>query len=462
MLEDSTPRIGKERSSPPDAAGVPVATCGAAATSTRSSKGDKWVTRWKYVMGVKAVRRGIWPLRGGGYFFRTRIADPRTGRVTDYQRAMRGATIAEVEEARARLQSDVRDLATGRKQAPMLWSTYAASLFEAKVEDGTIKSAKSRERWADTLAHLIPAFGHFYVDEIRNANVIAWRRQVARWINEGMPSIRKRDRGTGKLIPLAPVTANGWIAIFRVICGAMCIEFELDRNPAEAIKMFAVPRKYTREQPNALSPERAHIFLAKMRELFPQHYAMTFLGLVVGARPSTLRPLRRKGPTPDILWDEQRLLLRRSHSMGREVMDTTKTKRDKDLPLPDVVMRVLREHVASLEGPMARSDYLFPSKTGGLRARSVLDKPFAAVIRALKWELDLSPRGLRRTFNDLTRTLEVDKFIIRSISGHMTEEMQDHYSTAQQREMLHGIDRVASRLTPEPNGGIVGGKKELT
>jgi len=403
---------------------------------------------------------GVWPLRDGGYFLRTRIADPRTGRMVEFQRVLRGVKLAEVVQVRERLHSDARDLASGRKRAPMLWSTYAALLFEAKVSDGSIKSAKTRERWANTLEHLIPAFGHLYVDELRAADVIAWRRQVARWMNEGMPSLRKRDRdakGKAKLVPLAAVTANGWIAIFRAICRAMCIEFELDRNPGEAIRMFPVPRKYTHEQPNALSPELAPVFLDKLKELYPQHYAMTLLGLALGARPSTLRPLRRKGPTPDILWKEGRILLRRSNALGKEIMDHTKTKRDKDIPLPDHVMAALREHVASLEGPMARSDYLFPSTTGGLRARTVLDKPFAAVLRALKWDLKLSPRAMRRTFNDLARDADVDPFVTRSISGHMTEEMQDLYSTAQRREMLRSVTRVVSRLTSTRNGGTTGG-----
>lgn len=31
---------------------------------------------------------------------------------------------------------------------------------------------------------------------------------------------------------------------------------------------------------------------------------MTFLGFATGLRPSSLRPLRRTGPTPDVLWDQ--------------------------------------------------------------------------------------------------------------------------------------------------------------
>jgi hypothetical protein len=42
---------------------------------------------------------------------------------------------------------------------------------------------------------------------------------------------------------------------------------------------------------------------------------------------------------------------------------------------------VLHEHVRSLDGKLAESEYLFQSTTGGLRSRSALDKPFRDVVR---------------------------------------------------------------------------------
>jgi hypothetical protein len=47
-----------------------------------------------------------------------------------------------------------------------------------------------------------------------------------------------------------------------------------------------------------------------------QHYAMTCLGYATGLRPSSLRALRRKGETPDVLWDEGVILVRRSATLG--------------------------------------------------------------------------------------------------------------------------------------------------
>ena len=59
--------------------------------------------------------------------------------------------------------------------------------------------------------------------------------------------------------------------------------------------------------------------MAKARELFPQHHAMLVLELATPGRPR-LRPLRHKGPTADILWNEGVLLVRRSETRG-EVME---------------------------------------------------------------------------------------------------------------------------------------------
>jgi integrase len=184
-----------------------------------------------------------------------------------------------------------------------------------------------------------------------------------------------------------------------------------------------------------------------MKELHPNHYAMVFLGFAIGARPSTLRPLRRSGPNADIKWQRRELLLRRSHSLGREIMDQTKTGEDKCFPLPSAVIDVLKAHVDGLEGPMRESEYLFPSITGGLRARSVLDKPFQEVVDALGWTLHVTPRAMRRTFKDLARQSGATEFIVKEISGHATDQMHELYSTAQQAEISAAIGGVAELMT---------------
>jgi hypothetical protein len=265
-------------------------------------------------------------------------------------------------------------------------------------------------------------------------------------MRDGMPSVRARHEG--KLVKLSPVTANGWVSILKVICAAMTKRYELARDPSKPVEYFPTTRTYSREQPNALTCDQMPLFLAKMKERHPEHYAMTFLGFAIGARPSTLRPLRRSGPETDVLWDEGIVLLRRSNPSGDEIMDQTKTGLDQDIPLPPAAIRILRDHVAALPpGPMRESTFLFPSTTGGMRSRSALDKPFQDVLKALGWSLRLTPRSMRRTFQDLARQADVHDVVTRAISGHQTERMQRHYSTAQREEMRVAVGKVISIAT---------------
>jgi hypothetical protein len=414
-------------------------------------------------MAARSCRRGVWRLKGGGYFVRARVTDPRTGREYQLSQILRGehVTIRAALEVQAQLRKDGIARIEGRTRSRTLWSAYAASLFDAKVTERKIKSAASRRRWADTLTLLVPAFGMIYVDELRYADLATWRDQVALWIRDGMPSRRKHDAGKNKIVHLSPVTANGWISILKVICAAMTRHFELDRNPAAALEYFRTGRTYTREQPNALTARQVRVFLATVKRMFPQHYAMVFFGFISGARPSTLRPLRRQGDVTDLKWDERVILLRRSNTLGDEIMDEAKTALDQEIPLPPLAIRVLRAHIAALpDGPMRDSPYLFPSVTGGMRSRSVLDKPFRDVLNALGWTIKVTPKGMRRTFNDLARDAQVHDVVTRAISGHETERMQRHYSTAQREEMREAVGRVislaverAKRQTPRKRSG---------
>jgi integrase len=233
---------------------------------------------------------------------------------------------------------------------------------------------------------------------------------------------------------------------------------------------------YTEEEPNSLLPEEVPVFLDKMLELHRHHFAMVVLGFSTGLRPSSLRPLRRRGPTPDVLWEEGVLLVRRSHTRRQEVMETTKTGRHQRLKLPGELMDILRWHQDHLTEKRSDSDLLFPPRWGeGFMSASALDKPFQEVTEALKKEGKLSkkitPRAMRRTFQDLAREAEVKDIVTRAISGHVTEEMQRHYSTVNPLEVEQGIAKVISLArakellesskAKKESGGTEGGTEAL-
>lgn len=431
----------------------------------------KWVKRWNCWIAPKPSKPGVWRRKEGGFLVRARVLDPLTKKLREVK-----ITLPEddAHSAYQKLQNELDRVRKGEvtptsaaRSSPSpatnttestlpLWGDYAVSLLERKVTDGTIRSAKTREVWASVLkTKLIPAFGKLRIDEMNRRTYLAWRDEVAKKIRANAVS---------------PHYANGWLSILTVVTNAAFDEFEIDRaSPTRAIEKFDTREHdtYTDEEPNSLTPEEVGPFLAAMRRLYPQHFAMTALGFATGLRPSSLRPLRHVGPTPDVILSTGVLLVRRSQTRGSEVMQTTKTARHQRVSLPEDLVAILRWHIDTLpEGPMADSELLFPSETGGFRAPSVLDKPFAAVAKETGLRKHVTARAMRRTFQDLARAAEVRDIVTRAVSGHATEEMQRHYSTVHQNEIREGIARIvnlgefrkamASDANPREEGGSGG------
>ena len=392
---------------------------------------QKWIQRWDSWIAPKPSKPGVWRKKGGGFLVRGRAVDPRTRKLKEVR------FTTEVRDALAAftlLQDELTKVRTGGTQsaAPMqTFSAFAASLFEDKVKAGDIKSASGRVKWQQCLEHhLIPAFGTLMLDQIRHADVARWRVQVAETINAGKYS---------------PHTANTWLDVLRVVLKAAVVTFELARNPMDSVKNFDTSEHvYTEEEPNSLTVQEMPAFLAKMRAAYPQHFAFVCLGFFLGHRPSTLRPLRRSGPTPDLVLDEGILLVRQSHTEGDEVMATTKTKTRQRITLTSVLVDILRWHIATqlMTPEQKASELLFPAEDGGFRSRSALKKPFATVAAAMELKKHVSPKAMRRTFQDLARAAEVKDIVTRAISGHATETMQHHYSTVAADEKKLAIAKV--------------------
>ena len=397
------------------------------------AKAPTWIKRW----GTEIARSrlpGVWKLRSGGCLVRAHVKDPASGRLREIRKRMPLATDA---VAFAWLEAERTRVRGAARQAPaaMRFDAFAASVLEEKVALRRIKSARGREKWKNSLANLIlgvgsaPGFGTHRVDRISPAFVRSWQVEIAKMISAGT---------------YRPATANTWLAILKHVMSLARKRLDA-RDPTEDIPAFATDEHptYTAEEPNALSADEAQRFLSLMRSEFPQHYAMTVLGFVTGLRPSHMRPLRRSGASSDVKWSEGVILVRRSHTLD-EVMETTKTGVRQQINVPPSVLSILRWHLETqlLTEEQAASDLLFPAEDGRPRSESVLKKPFAAVRALMGLRKKVTPRAMRRTFNDLARQARVEAIVTRSISGHLTTEMQEHYSTVSPDEQRAAVGTV--------------------
>jgi integrase len=398
----------------------------------------EWVHRWKDDVAAEPELPGVWRRRDGGFHVRSRVTDPRTGKMREVNREL--PAVSRARDAFAWLQGELDRIRAGvLPDAPSVapsFRTFAADVFKRKLDLGKIRSAAGKAKWESILEHhLVPAFGDIFIDRLAPADIKAWQSKVATKIKAG---------------EMAPATANMILGVLRQITDDAITDFDI-RDPMRGIDAFDTREHstYTEEEPNSLSPEDVSRFLGKLRELHPEHYAFTFLGITTGLRPSSLRPLRRDGTTADVKWKEGLLIIRRSQTLGDEVMETTKTDLHQRLTLPRELLDVLRWHVDEILLPkkMRESELLFPSVLGSYRARSCLDKPFAAVCEKIKLPYRFTPRGMRRTYQDLARAAGVHDAVTRAISGHATPEMQLHYSTARGSEVKEALSKVANIAT---------------
>ena len=147
-------------------------------------------------------------------------------------------------------------------------------------------------------------------------------------------------------------------------------------------------------------------------------------------------------------------------------MKTTKTGLRQRITVPSEIMNILRWHVdTQFETPEQQaSDLLFPARDGGFRSESFLTKSFSGVAGLIGLKKNFTPRGMRRTFNDLMRIAQVEAIITKSISGHLTDRMREHYSTVTPEEQRRSIGNVVELFDPArssnvsaASGGVSGG-----
>lgn len=443
---------------------------------------NEWVKQKGYERSKEPVLPGVWKLRQGGFLIRGRIKSDKTGRMLEVMRSVDAPSAA---RARVLLEEELLALKAGpaKPTSRIRFHEFATSLYEERVLGGEIRSVSTRKGWEGILRdHLLKpypeGFGDMFLDAITISDVTEWRKRCARLLALGpcipcegrgwvMRGTQRRQcapcKGKGER-SYNPRTINLWIGKLQVITAAAAERKLIPEDVAVHLKHFPTDthQTYTEEEPNSLTPQEAVVFLDAMWRRYPKRYAMVVLGMATGRRPSELRPLRKSGATPDLIFlpdGTGKLYIRRSHSMGDEVMEKTKTGVRLAIEMPAWLTDVLRWHIDNLPpGPQRDGDLLFPARDGSLLDDCSLGYPFRVVTKEAGFSKHLTPRSLRRSYQDLQRAAQTPDIITRSISGHLTEQMQHHYSTVSGDEQRQALDRMG-KLLRFP-GGEKGGEIE--
>jgi len=390
---------------------------------TRRSDGKAFAMRTK---GIKTRYPGVQKIDDKTYRVRVKLMDPRTGTTQEVDRLVEAMSAREASQKRAQLMTEAREETENHKR--MRVGDFAKSWIASKA---VALDDRSADDYTDDLEkHILPAFGKFYYDGLRPSDVQAWVNECLR--KKGL----RRNR-------YAVRTVHKWYRTLRAMTRDAVVQLDLARDPMRRITFPEAPE---REDSNALTPAELGRFLEAMREKYPRNYALTMLLAFTGLRFCHASALRWE----DV--DEQKGIIRivRKSVRGRVGAISSKKRAPREIPLLPELATALREdrqRMIQNQEKGVESGWVFPSETGELRKGGCLRKSWAGALKTAEIGRHFTVHGLRRTFNDLARRAGIDAVVIRSMTGHVTETMREHYSTVGLDEKQAAVANVL-RLVP--------------
>jgi len=398
---------------------------------------------------------GVYRVNEGTYWVRGKTTDLRTGKKKEVCRLLEGVSLQEAARQRAELIEGAKN--TGPVAARMRVREYAKLWIESKKLRIDKSTARTYESALDK--RILPALGDYYYDALTSMDVQKWVDDAMR---RGWASEEKGSKLAHKQVrrPYTRKAIEVWFRVLRTMTRDAMVALDLPRDPTLRVSF----PEYTldRREPNALSPEQLVAFLAAMKRDFPQHYGLVALLAYTGLRFCHASALRWDD------WDEPARVIHvvRKNFRGEIGPISRKKQAPRDYPIEPELADILREHRKELmrtQNKGLTDGLMFPSKVGTLRTSNSLDAAFIKCRETAGITKRFTVHGLRYTFTDLVRRANVDAVVRRALTGHVTEEMQRHYSNVgldEKRAAIAGVMRlVPSEPTIEPknDGGTSGG-----
>ncbi|HEY4057076.1 MAG TPA: site-specific integrase [Kofleriaceae bacterium] len=345
--------------------------------------------------GIKQLTKTTWLVR-------VKRVEKKTGLERNRKRTVTG-TKADARAARDELRDELASTQTSRPRTRL--REYAASWLERRAAD--LKPSVIR-KYGYGIQAFDAQLGDLYLDSISSADVTAYVQERA-----------KTKSGN---------TVLNELRLLRTISRDTVNDGYAAKHWADRVKPPKV-KGYTREWLNLLNREQ----LAKITLAIPQQWR----GLVMFIVTTGLR----WGEASALHWEDVDLkageaVIHRGNDRGQLVAVKTKGS--------NRVVPVLPE-VASMWGLKRSRGLVFPTKAGKLHRGTPLRKVLE-VARLKAGVPRVTTHGLRRTFNNLARQ-STSREVLKSITGHTTDAMVEHYSHVGTEEKA-----VVSRSVAEAAG----------
>jgi integrase len=366
----------------------------------------------------------------GRLVIRVRQRDPRTGKRKDLCKVLQTQDLEEAIIARAHLSIKLKHGPLEVRESPMSMTLtdYARRWLKRRKLEGDREHTISR--YIIALENFIlPTLGHFQMDAMSTHHVLAWRD----WLLKQRKSNGEKYSGW---------TLAGYFAVLRTVIKEATIELELPLNPMANVK--GIPKARSPRAQRYLNRSLLAEFLEYLYQHSYQHFVITTLMAAYGLRFEEVSGLHIQHV------DEEAMELMIIQANIRGIIYPTKTETGRRLPLAESVLELIREHERFLEAKnnpgYVQKGILFPSRTGGYRFTSSVERAYNRASEAIGVGWKVRPHDLRRTAVNLMRQANVGDIVQRSLVGHSSSEMTEHYSSVSIGEKREAHDKVLSML----------------
>lgn len=353
---------------------------------------------------------------GDQYWIRAKVQDPKTGRTRQVNRLVEAASAS----AAARMREEMRASKAGPEPTRHRLRDYAISW----LANARNLKASTLDRYTTTIElHVFPVLGDHFLDAITHQDVVAWR-----------------DAQAGE-----PSSINARLRVLRGLIRSAVAELALPRDPTQGVKALR-ESSATDEDGDLLTGAELGALLEHVHERWRPLFALLAYTAMRVGEATALR-------WEDI--DESANVIRVRRAQWRGQIDTTKTGAKRTVPLTAELASILREHrrvMVAEQTPGLASGWVFPARTVRKKrddgvwppvSTSSLRKPLRDALKTAELQGRITTHGLRRTWNNLLRQVAAGE-VVRSITGHVTERMTEHYSHVHQNEKALAATRALS------------------
>lgn len=355
------------------------------------------------------------------------------------QKTLAEASMTEAIRVREELKAEIR--ATEEAEANSPKTKYIVDF----AKDWTNRM-KMEGRWNDRNyqttvqileSHILPKIGGIAVDDLQRDDLRRWIKYIEQKTYEENDVDKRYSK----------YSLRRFWSTMKSLVKALYLDGFVDRRFVEWCRDIRGPSSDIdgRRTAESLTLRELHAFLhatrklAEEEEISPRWEPHIIILVWTGMRFGESAGLEWR----DIDFDREVIQIRRSFSQGR--LGPPKSGEARRVGMIDEVSEALhrqRQMLLADENLGLEEDIVFPSDTGTRRWSSSIHGPMKKAASEAEIDVNVGPQVLRSTLDTLLDDIGESPKLIKSVIGHKTDEMSEHYDRKRPQTQIDAISRL--------------------